>query len=95
MRPSILYPLFSPIESLAGVGKNYMRLLSGLCGEKAVDLLWHFPTSLIDRRCGVKLCNAQTASFGPAKCAWSNIARRKAKNNRIALRLKMKPNSLF
>ena len=67
MRPSILYPLFSPIDSLAGVGKNYMRLLSGLCGEKIVDLLWHFPSSLIDRRCEIKLCNAQNGKLWTGK----------------------------
>ncbi len=67
MRPSILYPLFAPLESLSGVGKNYMRLLSGLCGNKIVDLLWHFPSSLIDRRCNLKLNMVQNGKIWSGK----------------------------
>ena len=67
MRPNVLYPLFAPLESLSGVGRNYMRLLSGLCGDKVVDLLWHFPVSLIDRRCGGKLCAVENGKLWTGK----------------------------
>ena len=67
MRPAILYPLFASIETLSGVGKNYMRLLSSLCGDKVVDLLWHFPSSLIDRRCHRKLCDAEDGKIWTGK----------------------------
>lgn len=50
MRPNILFPLFAPIESLKGVGDKYGKLVKKLCGEKVVDLLFHLPTSITDRK---------------------------------------------
>ena len=32
MRPSILYPLFAPIEVLKGIGNKYAKLVKNLCG---------------------------------------------------------------
>jgi len=58
MRPSILYPLFAPIDTLSGIGKRYCALISGLCGAKVIDLLWHLPSGFIDRRCNVPLQQA-------------------------------------
>lgn len=58
MRPSILYPLFAPIDTLTGIGKRYCSLMSNLCGAKVIDLLWHLPSGLIDRRCNVPLSQA-------------------------------------
>ncbi|MBR3676132.1 MAG: ATP-dependent DNA helicase RecG [Alphaproteobacteria bacterium] len=58
MRPSILYPLFAPIDTLTGIGKRYCVLMSNLCGAKVIDLLWHLPSGLIDRRCNVPLSQA-------------------------------------
>jgi len=49
MRPSILYPLFTPIDSIKGIGAKYARLIKNLCGEKIVDMLFHLPINLIDR----------------------------------------------
>ncbi|MBR1825640.1 MAG: ATP-dependent DNA helicase RecG [Alphaproteobacteria bacterium] len=58
MRPSILYPLFAQIDTLTGVGSRYRALLENLCGNKVVDLLWHLPSGLVDRRCNVPLAQA-------------------------------------
>lgn len=58
MRPSILYPLFAPIDTLTGIGKRYCTLMSNLCGGKVVDLLWHLPSGFIDRRCNIPLSQA-------------------------------------
>ena len=58
MRPDILYPLFSQIETLKGVGNKFTTLISNLCGPKVVDLLWHLPTNFIDRRCYIPLNQA-------------------------------------
>ena len=58
MRPSILYPLFAPIDTLTGIGKRYCTLMSNLCGDKVIDLLWHLPSGFIDRRCNVPLSQA-------------------------------------
>ncbi|TBC94253.1 ATP-dependent DNA helicase RecG [Rhizobium leguminosarum] len=56
MRPAILDPLFSPISGLPGVGPKIADLLVKLLGRETledcrmIDLLFHAPFSLIDRR---------------------------------------------
>lgn len=50
MRPSCLYPLFAPITSLPGVGPRLGKLFEKLAGPHVVDLLWHLPHGIIDRR---------------------------------------------
>ncbi len=49
MRPSILFPLFTAVDSLKGVGDKYARLIKNLCGEKVLDILFHLPAGTIDR----------------------------------------------
>ena len=58
MRPQILFPLFAPVTSLAGVGPRFGKLLEGLCGPHVADLLWHRPSALIDRRFRPKVIEA-------------------------------------
>ncbi len=67
MRPSILYPLFYPIENLNGVGLRYAKLINGLCGPKIIDILWHLPSGLIDRRCNIPLNQAQNGMIWTGK----------------------------
>jgi ATP-dependent DNA helicase RecG len=50
MRPEILYPLFTSLRSLPGAGPRIAQLLERLVGARIVDLLWHLPSGLIDRR---------------------------------------------
>ncbi|MFH1803556.1 MAG: ATP-dependent DNA helicase RecG [Pseudomonadota bacterium] len=51
MRPEILFPLFAEIDSLPGIGPRLKPLVVRLIGgEHVADLLWHLPSSLIDRR---------------------------------------------
>ncbi|MGH6990373.1 MAG: ATP-dependent DNA helicase RecG, partial [Stellaceae bacterium] len=50
MRPEILYPLFADVTTLAGVGPRLGKLIGDLTGPNLVDLLFHLPTGLIDRR---------------------------------------------
>lgn len=56
MRPAVLDPLFASISSLPGVGPKVADLLVKLLGcetlddTRVVDLLFHAPSSLIDRR---------------------------------------------
>ncbi|MBB3658666.1 ATP-dependent DNA helicase RecG [Rhizobium sp. BK650] len=56
MRPTILDPLFSPISGLPGVGPKISELFVKLLGRESpedcrvIDLLFHAPYSLIDRR---------------------------------------------
>jgi len=63
MRPDILYPLFSPLDSLSGVGRKYAPLLKSLCGDKVADLLWHLPSGLIDRRRACSLSGAENGKI--------------------------------
>ncbi|MEQ8356988.1 MAG: ATP-dependent DNA helicase RecG [Kiloniellaceae bacterium] len=58
MRPEILFPLFAPATSLSGVGPRFAKLFEGLTGGTAViDLCWHLPSGLIDRRYGPPLAD--------------------------------------
>ncbi|MQX88454.1 ATP-dependent DNA helicase RecG [Sinorhizobium meliloti] len=56
MRPALLDPLFSPLDTLPGIGPKTGELYARLLGREAVedcrvvDLLFHIPHSLIDRR---------------------------------------------
>ncbi len=54
----ILYPLFTNITSLNGLGAKFTPLVQNLCGSKVVDMLWHLPTNMLDRRYNVPLINA-------------------------------------
>ena len=59
MRPSILYPLFVPIDALKGIGEKYAKLIKNLCGDKVLDLLFHLPFNIVDRTYTVPLSSAQ------------------------------------
>ncbi len=57
MRPEVLTPLFASAASLAGVGprvlsylKKALRLPPGVTEPRVLDLIWHTPTGVIDRR---------------------------------------------
>ncbi|MSO74024.1 MAG: ATP-dependent DNA helicase RecG [Alphaproteobacteria bacterium] len=50
MRPAILNPLYAPIATLQGVGPKLGRLIERAAGPNIVDLIWHLPTGIIDRR---------------------------------------------
>ena len=49
MRPDILNPLFAEVEALPGVGPQVAKLLKRLDITRAIDLLYHLPTGVIDR----------------------------------------------
>ncbi|MBI1239484.1 MAG: ATP-dependent DNA helicase RecG [Alphaproteobacteria bacterium] len=50
MRPQILFPLFASTRDLQGIGPRLEQLLARVAGPRVVDLLWHAPAGLIDRR---------------------------------------------
>ena len=50
MRPEPLFPLFAPVRSLPGVGTHMAGLLERLAGPRLIDLLWHLPAGVVDRR---------------------------------------------
>jgi ATP-dependent DNA helicase RecG len=65
MRPAFLNPLFASAQSLAGIGPRLVLLLKkclalppGVTEPRVVDLLWHMPTGVIDRRTEPNLVDA-------------------------------------
>ena len=58
MRPAILFPLFAPTSRLTGVGPKVEKLIANVLdvqNPRIVDLLFHLPSGLIDRRYHPKL----------------------------------------
>jgi ATP-dependent DNA helicase RecG len=50
VRPAILDPLFAPLTALSGIGAQLAKLFERLAGPLVVDLLWHLPSGIVDRR---------------------------------------------
>src|ERR1700735_4910034 len=59
MRPSILFPLFADIRSLAGVGPKLEKLIAKVAGPKLADLVFDLPGGVIDRSYRPKLIAAE------------------------------------
>ncbi len=58
MRPESLFSLFKPVDTLTGVGPRLKAAIERLAGPHVVDLLWHLPTGIIDRRYAPKIGEA-------------------------------------
>jgi ATP-dependent DNA helicase RecG len=58
MRPAILNPLFATATTLTGVGPRIAQAIAKIAGEKVVDLCWHLPIGMIDRRFAPKVADA-------------------------------------
>ena len=50
MRPAILDKLFAPITALPGIGSQLAKLFERMAGPLVVDLVWHLPSGIVDRR---------------------------------------------
>ncbi len=50
MRPAILDRLFAPVTALPGIGPQLAKLFERVAGPLVVDLLWHLPCGIVDRR---------------------------------------------
>jgi ATP-dependent DNA helicase RecG len=50
VRPAILDKLFAQLTALPGIGSQSARLFERLAGPLVLDLLWHLPSGIIDRR---------------------------------------------
>jgi ATP-dependent DNA helicase RecG len=66
MRPAILHPLFATVSTLAGVGPRLEKAFQRLVGRdpssaaRVVDLVFHLPVGVLDRRLRPKLADAPT-----------------------------------
>ena len=64
MRPQSLTPLFAQVTSLPGIGPRLGKLVEKLAGPLVVDLLWHLPFAVIDRRNAPDVANAKAGEVG-------------------------------
>lgn len=68
-RPGILDGYFAPLETMKGFGVKLIKPLTGLIGNEAegpprvVDLLFHLPTSAIDRRLRTTIAEAPVGAI--------------------------------
>ncbi len=63
MRPSVLFPLFAPATALPGIGPRLAKLLAKLGAARVVDLLWHLPHGLVDRRHSPSVADAKAGEI--------------------------------
>ncbi|HVI91814.1 MAG TPA: ATP-dependent DNA helicase RecG [Dongiaceae bacterium] len=63
MRPAILFPLFASLDKLPGLGPRLSKLVERLCGPHVVDLLWHLPSGIIDRRASPSLAAVENGAI--------------------------------
>ncbi|WP_439616754.1 ATP-dependent DNA helicase RecG [Shinella sp.] len=65
MRPALLDPLFAPLSSLPGIGPKLGDLFARLLNHESIedcrviDLVFHFPHSIVDRRNQPGIAHAQ------------------------------------
>jgi ATP-dependent DNA helicase RecG len=60
-RPPALDPVFQPVSEIGGVGTHTSRMLAKVAGPEIVDLLWHLPFGLSDRRYAPKIAELKQA----------------------------------
>ncbi|MCH9807727.1 MAG: ATP-dependent DNA helicase RecG [Alphaproteobacteria bacterium] len=74
MRPVELSPLFAPAQSLNGIGPRMAVLLSkaldlppNVTEPRIIDLIWHLPTGVVDRRAEPTVAHAAPGSISTLK----------------------------
>ena len=63
MRPQLLDRLFAPVTTLSGIGPQLGRLIERAAGPRIVDLLWHLPSGLVDRRASPSVTQLEDGSI--------------------------------
>ncbi len=58
LRPTILFPLFAKVTTLPGIGPRLVKLVEKVAGENIVNVLWHLPFGIVDRRFAPKVGDA-------------------------------------
>ncbi len=74
MRPDALHPLYASAESISGVGprvlaflRKALRLPPGVTEPRVVDLIWHTPTGVVDRRAEPTIADAVPGTIATFK----------------------------
>lgn len=60
MRPDKLFPYFADVTTLPGIGARIGSLLEKLAGRHVIDLLWHLPREIVDRRYSPQVADAES-----------------------------------
>lgn len=75
MRPIILNSLLTNVVKLKGFGPYYSALLRKLCGDRYLDILFHSPSSVIERikisELEEKFINKRVIITGKIKSVWA------------------------
>lgn len=66
-RPFALDPLFTSLKTLGGVGPKLLKLYEKLCGPAVIDVLYHMPSNLIDRRYSPSIENLERERIATLK----------------------------
>jgi ATP-dependent DNA helicase RecG len=93
MRPQVLFPLFAPVAALPGIGPRLGKLVDRAAGPRVVDLIWHLPSGLIDRRYAPKVRDAK-AGLVATLTLWVD-AHQPPKNPRLPYRVRCRDETGF
>ena len=63
MRPELLFPIYTPVRSLPGVGPRLSMMIEKLVGPNLVDLCFHLPNGFVDRRYSPSIVDAVPGSI--------------------------------
>ena len=93
MRPHVLFPLFAPVIALPGIGPRLGKLVERAAGPRVVDLIWHLPSGLIDRRYAPKVRDAKEGLVATLT-VWVD-AHQPPKNPRLPYRVRCRDETGF
>ena len=86
-RPEVLFPIFAPVTALKGVGPRIGKNIERLVGEQVVNLLWHMPSGLIDRRYSPALSDLEPGRVATLELTVNKHHPPPAANRRIPYRI--------
>jgi len=96
MRPNALTPLFASLQSLSGIGPRLILLMrkcvnlpAGITEPRVLDLLWHLPTGVIDRRAEPSIAEAVPGSIATLKVRVLKHAAPPRNNNRAPYKVRV------
>ncbi len=96
MRPNALTPLFASLQSLSGIGPRLILLIrkcvnlpAGITEPRVLDLLWHLPTGVIDRRAEPSIAEAVPGSIATLKVRVLKHAVPPRNNNRAPYKVRV------
>ena len=87
IRPEILFPLFAPVTALKGVGPRIGTHIERLVGPQIVDLIWHLPVGIVDRRYSPNLADLEAARVATLELTITKHHAPPVSNRRIPYRI--------